>query len=44
MLYMLIEHPNIDALLEKHLPQANLRPTKDIVENLKNKVILTYTK
>ena len=34
----MIEHPDLDRLIEKHLPKANVRPAKDIVENLKSKV------
>ena len=35
----MIDHPDLDRLLEKHLPKANVRPAKDIVENLKSKVL-----
>ena len=34
----MIDHPDLDRLIEKHLPKANVRPAKDIVENLKAKV------
>ena len=38
ILFLMIEHPDLDRLIEKHLPKANVRPAKDIVENLKSKV------
>ena len=40
----MIEHPDLDRLLEKHLPKPNVRPAKDIVENLKAKVCIPRIK
>ncbi|XP_065055489.1 TOG array regulator of axonemal microtubules protein 1-like isoform X1 [Rhopilema esculentum] len=37
ILYLMIDHPDLERLIEKHLPKANVRPAKDIVENLKAK-------
>eukprot|EP00794_Sanderia_malayensis_P020059 gene20059-22028_t len=37
ILYLMINHPELDKLLEKHLPKTHLRPVKDIVENIKMK-------
>ena len=38
ILFLLRDLPDLDKLLEKCLPSANLRPVRDIIENLKNKV------
>ena len=38
ILYLLLDHPELDKLLAKSLTTANLRPVHDIVDNLRNKV------
>ena len=38
LLLLLLDHPHLDKLLEKHLQPANLRPVKDVIENLRAKV------
>ncbi len=35
----MIDHPDLDKLMEKHLPKTNLRPARDIVDNIRIKVI-----
>lgn len=37
ILLLLVHHPELDSILQKRLASVNLRPVRDIVENLKNK-------
>lgn len=37
MFFTLMHHEDFDRLIEKHVPAKNLKSTRDILENLKNK-------
>ena len=42
MLFLILQQPDLDQLLEKHVKSTNLKPVRDIVETLKAKVSVYF--